>query len=92
MRRVGQARKRDANEKPIVDALRSVGALVLRVSEKGAPDLVVYFRGRTRLLEVKSRLGRATLAQDASSVQGWPVVTVRDIDEALVAIGAAEPC
>lgn len=86
--RVGQARKRDANEAEIVKALRKVGASVIRISEKGAPDLVVFYRGIVSLLEVKSRLGAATMAQDATKAQGWPVVTVRSVDDGLRAVGA----
>jgi hypothetical protein len=86
--RVGQNRKRDANEAEIVSALRKVGASVIRISEKGAPDLLVFHRGAVHLLEVKSRLGGATTAQDATSAQGWPVVTVRTVDDGLRAVGA----
>lgn len=85
--RVGQARKRDGNEKAIVDALKNVGALVIRISEKGAPDLIVLYRQRVFLMEVKSRLGKATLAQDQRSAEGWPVSTVRDYVDAFVVIG-----
>lgn len=87
MARVGQSRKRDANEGEIVKALRKVGAAVIRISEKGAPDLLVFHRGVVHLLEVKSRLGRATLAQGETSAQGWPVVTVRTVDDGLRAVG-----
>jgi hypothetical protein len=43
MRRVGQARKRDANEKPIRTALEAAGATVTPISGEGAPDLLVRF-------------------------------------------------
>ena len=75
-------------EPAIVKALRKVGALVIRISEKGAPDLLCFYRGAVFLLECKGRLGRATEAQDVTSQQGWPVVTVRDEESALEAIGA----
>lgn len=83
MRRVGQARRRDVNEKPIVAALRAVGADVTLVSGKGAPDLLVRFRGRVFGFEVKSQAGKPTAAQQ---VTHWPVI--RSCDEALQAIGA----
>ena len=89
MRRVGQSRRRDSNEQAIVKALRQVGALVIRVSERGAPDLIVYYRRRIVLLEVKTKAGKATEAQEASSALGWPVQTVRSIDDALFAIEPA---
>lgn len=82
MRRVGQARKRDANEKPIVDALRAIGAHVTRISGEGAPDLLVRFQGRLSAFEVKSRKGTRTDAQEDSN---WPIV--RTVGEALEAVG-----
>ena len=87
MRRVGQARKRDQNEPAIVRTLKQVGALVIRISEKGAPDLLVLFRQRIYLLEVKSRLGKATLAQAEKTQEGWPVHTVRNERDALEVLG-----
>jgi len=83
MPRVGQARRRDLNEPDIVEALISVGAQVTRISGKGAPDLLVRFRGRHYGLEVKSLVGRQTQAQTETD---WPIV--RTISEALSAIGA----
>lgn len=77
--------KRDANEKPIVDALRGVGAHVTRVSGEGAPDLLVRHRGILYAWEVKSKSGKRTEAQEESQ---WPIV--RTIEEALEAIGVAD--
>lgn len=47
--------KADANQKPIVAALRSIGAKVATTHTvgQGFPDLVVTYGGRTMLLEVK---------------------------------------
>lgn len=87
MARVGQNRKRDANEPAVVLALRQVGAQVIRISEPGAPDLLVLYRGDLFVLEVKSRLGRATKAQERRSAAGWPVFLVRTPEGALRAIG-----
>lgn len=80
--------RRDATEPDIVKALRRVGAKVQICSDKGLCDLVVLFRGKVFLLECKSRLGRATLAQDERMAEGWPYTTVRDEKGALKAIGA----
>jgi len=88
MARVGQARRRDSNEKAIVAALRKVGASVIRISEKGAPDLLVFYRGTVFLIEVKTAKGRATIAQGETSAVGWPVVTARTEEAALRAVGA----
>jgi len=86
MRRVGQTRRRDQNEKAISQALRAVGAHVTPISGKGAPDLLVRPRGfRNGLcvgLEVKSPSGTRTQAQTESQ---WPIVT--SVQQALEAIG-----
>ena len=86
MRRVGQARKRDANEAQIVQALRQCGASVIRLSEPGVPDLLVLFQRRLLLMEIKTARGRATSAQDAKAREGWPSVTCRSISDALGAL------
>lgn len=44
---------RDANEGPIVEALKKAGASVTKISQDGVPDLLIGFRGQTRLVEVK---------------------------------------
>jgi Holliday junction resolvase len=74
--------RRDAIEKPIVQALRAVGADVTRVSGKGAPDLLVRYKGRIAVFEVKSAKGDRTVAQDETK---WPIV--RSVEEALREIG-----
>lgn len=86
--RTGQARKRDSNEQAIVAALRRMGASVIPLSGEGAPDLLVLWRRQVSLLEIKTARGRVTSAQAQRSAEGWPVITVRTIDEALQAIGA----
>ena len=90
--------KRDANEEAIADALLAVGASVTRISAKGAPDLLVGFRGETTLMEVKRAPGpkggtsRGKLTNDQIEWRGaWrgrPPVIVRTPAEALAAIGA----
>jgi Holliday junction resolvase len=85
-----RAAKRDLNEFSIVDALRTVGADVYRLSAKGVPDLLVSFRGETFLMEIKTRTGKLTPAQIKwrDQWQGGPVGVVRTVDEALAFIGA----
>jgi Holliday junction resolvase len=86
MARVGQTRKRDKAEGPIVDALRACGAFVVRVSAPGAPDLFVLHRGRWTALEVKTGKGKTTPAQDkAGAGRLWHVA--RSVDEALALVG-----
>lgn len=75
--------RRDAIETPIVQALRAVGADVTRVSGKGAPDLLVRYRGRLAAFEVKTAKGDRTAAQTETQ---WPIV--RSVEEALREIGA----
>lgn len=87
MRTLGWNRKRDANEKAIVDALRQAGAAVMPVSGEGVPDLLVLWRRKVLLLEIKTAKGRATLAQSKTAAAGWPIVTVHTADEALKAVG-----
>jgi Holliday junction resolvase len=82
--------KRDANEKEIVSALRKVGAKVALISGAGFPDLVCWYRGRITLIECKTAKGRATSAQEATTADGWPVVTVKTVEESLRAIGAIQ--
>lgn len=50
--------RRDVNEKEIVDALRKIGASVSRLKDRdlnarGLPDLLVGYKGKTILIEVK---------------------------------------
>ena len=61
--RVGQSqRRRDDNEREIVDALRRVGILVWRLSDKGLPDLLAFQAPDHWLpIEVKQRGSTASL-------------------------------
>ena len=84
-------KRRDASHKPIVEALRKVGASVVCAAElgNGIPDLIVGFRGVTRWLEVKS--GSALKPEQidfAATWRGGDVRVVTTPDEALRAIGA----
>jgi hypothetical protein len=82
------AAKRDANEGPIVDALKAAGATVRRLSETGVPDLIVGIDGANYLLEVKDKGGKLTEAEDTffNEWQGQKTI-VRTPEEALRAIG-----
>ena len=87
MARVGQARKRDANEAQIVADLRAFGAEVMRISGPGLPDLFVEYRGRWTPLEVKSHTGGLTPLQAERATSGRPPIPiVRTTAEALRAI------
>lgn len=81
----------DSTHKPIVAALRAIGATVVRISsqEPGCPDLLVGLRGRTFLVEVK---GPKTPVDDKQlawhrSWRGAAIHIVRTPEEALAALG-----
>lgn len=61
-----RAARTDANQAAIVAALRDAGATVFCTNNvgDGFPDLVVGYRGRNYLLEVKSDRGRLTPSQE----------------------------
>ena len=87
--------KVDANQREIVAALRRAGASVQSLAPvgKGVPDLLVGFRGRNVLLEVKDgqKPPSARKLTDDEQVWQWgwkgQVLTVESVDEALDAIG-----
>lgn len=62
----GRPARRDASEQPIVAALRKVGAEVWFVSGSGLPDLLVRWRGRYYVGEVKTGKGKLTARQQAA--------------------------
>lgn len=86
-----RAARTDANQREIVLALRRIGASVAVASKMGGgfPDLVVGYRGRNWLLELKRddvSPSRSTLTPDqvewnASWLGQWAVV--RNVDEAI---------
>jgi hypothetical protein len=80
--------RRDANEGPIVQALRAAGADVIRLD---VFDLLVLYRGRIFCLDAKlPKTGKATTSQDALVDRGWPLCFVHDPIDALKAIGAVK--
>ena len=87
----------DANHGEIVYYLRQMGATVADTHEvgDGFPDIVVGFRGQTYLIEIKNPSGfnRLTTMERHwhHDWRGAPVLIVRSVDEALVAIGAIVP-
>ena len=89
--RLSRANSRDGNEQAIVQALRSAGASVFRLDRP--VDLLVGFRGATKLLEVKDPAGRNRITPGQADFlltwRGEQPVVVRSIEEALAAIGAS---
>lgn len=82
--------KVDHNQNEIVSALRQIGASVypLHFAGRGCPDLIVGFRGRNFLLEVKTERGRLNTVQ-SDFHRSWrgQTAVVREAREALIAIG-----
>jgi Holliday junction resolvase len=76
--------KRDENELEIVNALRAAGASVAHLSSKGIPDLLVCFRNKLYLMEVKKEKGKLTPEQ-VKFHENWKgeIYIVRTIDEAI---------
>jgi len=81
--------KRDANEAEIIRTLRAVGALVESLSIPNVPDLLVQYRGRLYLMEVKTTTGKLRPGQ-VEFQQIWQSSVVRSAEDALKAIGAME--
>lgn len=90
-----RAAKIDDNQREIVDALRQAGCSVQSLAGvgKGVPDLVVGFRKRNFLLEIKdgskSPSKRKLTPDEQNFHKMWKgaVVIVESIDEALRAVG-----
>lgn len=80
------AKRRDENEPEIVRALRDIGASIKRLDDI---DLLVGWRGRNFLLEIKTARGPLKDSQE-NMVRSWrgQYEIVRSVDEALRAIGA----
>lgn len=88
-----RAHRVDANQPEIVRALRRIGATVVDLSAVGndVPDLLVGYRGRWQLMEIKVEGGKLSKGQEKfyMSSQG-PIFIVTSIDEALEFAGATK--
>lgn len=80
----------DQNHKEIVEALLGVGASVQSLASIGCgcPDLLISYRGRTLVMELKIEGGKLRPEQE-KWIQNWngEVVIARDVPSALKAIG-----
>ena len=83
------AKKVDANQPAIIDALTYAGCNVTDMSAagNGYPDLFVTRAGVHYILECKSSTGTLTTAQEVFHAKHQPVHTVRTPEEALKAVG-----
>jgi hypothetical protein len=79
-------RRRDANEKEIVAALRKLGATVEHIDGvgEGVPDLLIGYRGTNRLAEVKVQKGKKSKGQVDWSWNGEQPVLMRSVDDAIM--------
>ena len=91
-----RAAKVDANQTEIVQALRQIGAVVqsLAAVGNGCPDLLVGYRNRLFLLEIKDGKKPPSAQKLTPDQVEWHrvwaghVVVVNSVDGALRAIGA----
>lgn len=67
------ARRVDANQREIVAAMRQCGARVLPIHElgKGAPDLLVGYRGKNLLMEIKDGAKSPSRRKLTEDEQEW---------------------
>jgi len=89
-----RAAKVDVNQTEIVNYLRSIGASVAITSTigKGFPDLVVGWKGRNYLIEVKQAKGKLT--EDQYNFAGhWKgqIAVVRCVNDACDLLGIHRP-
>jgi hypothetical protein len=85
--RVGQARKRDWNERAIRSALEAIGVRCFPISSPGLGDLLVWARQTGWcVIEVKAPRGKLTAAQKQLHAL-VPVHVVRTEAEALQIFG-----
>lgn len=80
----------DQNQAEIISALRQIGASPtdpLHFAGKGCPDLIVGFRGRNFLMEVKTERGNLN-ADQRTFHQSWrgQITVVKSASEAVSAI------
>lgn len=80
----------DENQDEIVTSLRMVGASVkcIHMVGAGCPDILVGFRGRNYLFEIKTEGGQLR-ANQRRWHEGWhgQVAVIRSIEQALAVLG-----
>jgi hypothetical protein len=78
-----RAAKTDTIHAEVRGALENCGAIVFDAARvgRGFPDLVVNWRGRIVLIEVKAPKGTHT-PQQQRFAQRWPVTVLRSAEEA----------
>ena len=84
--RRGPNKRRDANEREILDALEAVGAQTWQISGRAVPDVLCWYRGRPYVMEVKTSKGLQKPSQVGTP---WPIV--RSQADALAVLGISRP-
>ena len=89
MRKVART---DTNQKHIVQGLRDVGATVLHTHQRGsgAPDIIVGYRGRNFMFEIKSDENATLTPDEQDFIDAWrgDMMIVYSLEDALMFIGA----
>ena len=92
---IHRLRKVDANQKTIVAGLQSIGACVIDLSGSGhgVMDLLVIYRGKSWMVEVKNLKGRGKVLTKAQielhrliGAAGGEVHIVTDLDQAIALV------
>lgn len=83
------AGRKDTTQADIVKALEAIGVAVLVVNSEGAPDLLCASRGVWLPVEVKSKGGKLTPAQEATYAKA-PFPIVENVGQALALFGVVD--
>lgn len=92
---IHRRRKVDANQKTIVAGLQAIGACVIDLSGSGhgVMDLLVIYRGKSWMVEVKNLKGRGKVLTKAQielhrliGAAGGEVHIVTDLDQAIALV------
>lgn len=85
-----RAARRDAGEQDIIKAMREAGAYVKMINDEGLFDLLVSYRGKTLMIEVKDGTkppsARRLTEAEQKFHDEWPgsdLYIVNSVDEAL---------
>ena len=83
MRKGPRNGRRDANEPEIISALESGGCTVQKLDGAGVPDLLIGFRHRNHIAEVKTETGKLNETQKEWNRrwQGDPPHLLRSVDD-----------
>jgi hypothetical protein len=90
--------KPDGPSREICAGLRKTGAFVQQITSasggKGCPDIMVAWKGRLVLMEIKTAKGKLSAEQEhwhaACAASGVKVHVVRSVQDALSALGMAK--